>query len=285
MKKIFGALIALYSAFAFSATLSPVQLLNPAGSTSGQAIVSTGASSAPAWGNVAAAGLATQAANTVLANATGATASPTAVAMPSCSAGNSALQWTTSTGFTCGTAFGLTSGTLAQFASTTSAQLAGVLSDETGTGFAVFSTSPIIVTPNIQGITSGAATSAGYVGQIISNTPSATSITTATNTNLTSISLTAGKWLVWGYTVYAAGASTTISNLVAGINTTSVTLPGVPYYAQSNATMTAATSNSLNLPMQVINVSTTTTVYAVGQVTFASGSCTQTTFLTALRIL
>lgn len=41
----------------------------------------------------------------------------------------------------------LTSGTLAQFAATTSAQLAGVLSDETGSGSAVFATSPTLVTP------------------------------------------------------------------------------------------------------------------------------------------
>ena len=38
----------------------------------------------------------------------------------------------------------LTSGTLAQFAATTSSQLAGVLSDETGSGLAVFNTTPIL---------------------------------------------------------------------------------------------------------------------------------------------
>jgi hypothetical protein len=38
---------------------------------------------------------------------------------------------------------------LSQFASTTSAQLAGVISDETGTGNVVFSTSPVLLTPNI----------------------------------------------------------------------------------------------------------------------------------------
>lgn len=38
-------------------------------------------------------------------------------------------------------------GTLAQFAATTSAQLAGILSDETGTGSAVFATSPALITP------------------------------------------------------------------------------------------------------------------------------------------
>ncbi|MGV9002187.1 MAG: beta strand repeat-containing protein [Candidatus Saccharimonadaceae bacterium] len=38
---------------------------------------------------------------------------------------------------------------LSQFAATTSAQLAGVLSDETGTGAAVFATSPTLVTPDL----------------------------------------------------------------------------------------------------------------------------------------
>lgn len=53
MKRIFGALLALFSAVAFGATTVPIQLLNPTGSSSGQAIVSTGASSAPAWTGVA----------------------------------------------------------------------------------------------------------------------------------------------------------------------------------------------------------------------------------------
>lgn len=53
MKRILtGALAALLSFAALAATTTPVQLLNPAGSTTGQAIVSTGASTAPAWGLV-----------------------------------------------------------------------------------------------------------------------------------------------------------------------------------------------------------------------------------------
>lgn len=42
---------------------------------------------------------------------------------------------------------GLTANPLSQFAATTSAQLAGVLSDETGTGAAVFANTPTLVTP------------------------------------------------------------------------------------------------------------------------------------------
>jgi hypothetical protein len=63
----------------------------------------------------------------------------------------------------------LTSNPLSQFAATTSAQLAGVLSDETGTGLAVFNNSPALITPdlgtpsalvgtNITGIPNGALT-------------------------------------------------------------------------------------------------------------------------------
>ncbi|WP_155630492.1 hypothetical protein [Burkholderia territorii] len=145
MKRLFvGALCALLSAFAFGVTYTPVQLLNPAGSSAGQAIVSTGSSSSPAWGGIGVNGIAAIAANTILANATGSSASPTAFAMPSCSTSNSALKYTSGTGITCGTTFALTTGTLAQFAATTSAQLASVISDETGSGALVFATNPTL---------------------------------------------------------------------------------------------------------------------------------------------
>ncbi len=55
---------------------------------------------------------------------------------------------------------------LSQFAATTSAQLAGVLSNETGTGLAVFDTSPTITTPVVKGFTLGGATSDGIVMQV-----------------------------------------------------------------------------------------------------------------------
>lgn len=144
MKRLFAAaLLALVSA-AHAVTLSPVTLLNPVGSTAGQAIVSTGPTTAPSWSKVTATALAAQAANTVVANVNGSSASPTAFAMPSCSSANSALQYTSGTGFNCVTNSALTTGTLAQFAATTSAQLAGVISDETGSGALVFGTGPAI---------------------------------------------------------------------------------------------------------------------------------------------
>lgn len=100
----------LASSAIFAATTVPVQLLNPSGSTAGQAIVSTGPSSAPSWGGVGLNGIASIGANTVVANATGVSASPTAFAMPGCSASGSALQWTSGTGFTCGAGYAMLSG-------------------------------------------------------------------------------------------------------------------------------------------------------------------------------
>lgn len=58
MKRLLiGALAALFSTVTFAATFTPIQLLNPAGSTSGQVIASTGASTAPAWTTVTLSGL------------------------------------------------------------------------------------------------------------------------------------------------------------------------------------------------------------------------------------
>lgn len=56
MKKLL-VILALFAASVHAATLVPIQLLNPAGSTSGQTILSTGASTSPAWGSVSATSL------------------------------------------------------------------------------------------------------------------------------------------------------------------------------------------------------------------------------------
>src|SRR5574339_130261 len=98
MKRLLAAVSLWLAGAAAAATLTPIQLLNPAGSTAGQAIVSTGAATAPAWGAVSAGALAPIAANTVLGNFTGASAAPAAFSAPSCSGANSALKYTSGAG-------------------------------------------------------------------------------------------------------------------------------------------------------------------------------------------
>lgn len=316
MKKIIGALIALCSVAAFGATTVPVQLLNPTGSTSGQAIVSTGASSAPAWGNVTASSLAAQAANTVLANVTASSASPTAFAMPSCSTSTSALQYTSGTGFTCYSSSATTTGTLAQFAATTSAQLAGVLSDETGSGVAVFGTSPTINTPTISGGTINNATvglstplagkfttlqatstitpsstagivgtttndsaQAGSDGEILTATGAGVAQTSATLVNVTSLALTAGQWDVTCTWTGSASGGTAALNF--GLTTTSL---GQAPVGQRVLFGGFSTTNSIEMtcPSFPLKLASPTTIYLTSAPTFA-GTMTVNGIIWAVR--
>lgn len=116
----------------------------------GSALLSGGVGNLPAYGKVPLTTLATQAANTVVANASSGTASPTAFAMPSCSTSASALNWTTNTGFGCNTAISVAIANITGLGTGVATLLAGASS---GTGGPAGTTSPTFTTPVI-----GAAT-------------------------------------------------------------------------------------------------------------------------------
>jgi len=260
MKKLFGAFIALFSSVALAATTVPVQLLSPTGSSSGQAIVSTGSSSAPAWGGIGVNGIAAIAANTVLANATGSSASPTAFAMPSCSASGSALNWTTSTGFTCRSTYAMTTG----------ATFTGAITPSTTAG--------------IVGTTLGDNVNAGSIGEYVTATSGSVSLTTVTNANISFITLTAGDWDVWGAFNYSAAATTTTSSIQAGISSVSAGLPANPLSFFSNGTFPTNTTQQHAVPQQRFSLSTTTTIYLVATATFATSTATAQGFIAARRV-
>lgn len=186
------------------------------------------------------ASLAAQAANTVLANVTAASASPTAVALPSCSTANSALKYTSATGFSCGTAYALTSGTLAQFATTTSAQLAGIVSDETGSGSLVFGTSPTIGTATINTPTvAGGTINNASVGATTPSTGAFTTLSASSTVSGAGFSTYLASPPAIGGTAPAAGSFTTIS-------------------ATSMSRVIASTTNAMSIPN---NTSTTITTW------------------------
>ena len=112
-----------------------------------------------------------------------------------------------------------TSNNLSSFAPTTSAQLAGVLSDETGTGAAVFSTSPTLVTPVIGAAT---GTSLSVTGQLSSTVATGTApFTVVSTTPVANLSIGGNA-----ATATTAGTVTTNANLTGPItsigNATSV---------------------------------------------------------------
>ena len=257
MKRIFiSALSALAIAFsAQAATTVPVQLLNPTGSTSGQAIVSTGASNAPAWGGIGVNGIAAIAGNSIVANVTGSSASPTAFSMPSCSATANVLQYTSGTGFTCLTT--------------------------------LFS-SPTITTPNITGVTNASNAAVGSIGEF--PTPSnlsAVSLTSGAGANVASISLTAGDWDVSGVIFYAPASSTNVLQVLSGINTASATIGGQgTFTSYLTPTSTASGGNGIAIqsPITRINVTTTTTVFLVASAQFTISTMTASGFMRARRV-
>lgn len=284
MKRLISLVLLSLSTLVGAATLSPVQLLNPAGSTAGQAIVSTGPSTAPGWAAVSVGSLAPIAANTVLGNFTGASAVPAAFAAPSCSTANSALKYTSGTGLSCGTTFALTSGNLSQFAATTSAQLAGVISDETGSGVLVFGTSPTLTTPNIVGTVSANNAAAGSVGELLANSGSGVSLTTATAKTSVQVTLTPGDWDVSCVNTFTPAGSTTVSLVQTGVSTTDNAFGGAGQHVLLQASLTTGGLQIQASPMVRVNVSASTNAYCIAAANFGTSTMTVDSLIRARRV-
>jgi len=160
-----------------------------------------------ATGLVTLADQATQAANTVTGNGTGSTASPTALAVPSCSTGTSALTWTSGTGFGCNSITGGSSTVTSVRQSVQSGPGGG-----TPTFLPATSASLAITSQNIStGANSFVVSSAGGFGS--SGNVDNVGVSTA---NLTWSSLTASTTDFLGVTV-SGGALTTLSTALVPI--------------------------------------------------------------------
>lgn len=138
---------------------SALQSAGPSG-TAGLPLLSGGATANPSFATLGLSALTGITANSVVANATGSSAAPTAVAMPSCSTSSSALQWTNGTGFVCNTSINATSlgGNAANtFAPLASPALAGTPTAPTAT--AGTNTTQVSTTAFVQSAISGMSSS------------------------------------------------------------------------------------------------------------------------------
>ena len=124
----------------------------------------------------------------------------------------------------------------------------------------------------LKGRANATGVAAGSVGQVISSTvtfESSTAYTSGNTSNLTSISLTAGDWDVWGNAGLSAVA---ISAFTISISTVSATSAANDKLIYISATLGGVYLNNA-FPI-VINVSSTTTVYLV-----INGNTTGTTIM------
>jgi hypothetical protein len=111
-----------------------------------------------------------------------------------------------------------------------------------------------------------------YVGEYLSSTitsASPVSLTTGTVANITSLSLTAGDWHVWGDVGFTPGGSTTVTYIAGGVGTTSATLTADQYFATPLQSVVPSIGPIAATPIARVSVTGTTTVYLVAQSGFA----------------
>lgn len=270
MKKLFALFIAsAISIGASGATLVPIQLLNPAGSISGQAIVSTGASSAPAWTNVLTSG-----------TFTGATLSGQTQATNTAS-GAAIIRMTGNGATTPNKYLGVLNGFFTIYNSAGSGQVFNV--DDSGNVLAQGSIQPSS-TGGIVGTTTNNNANAGSVGEYLSASGGPTSLATTTSTSVGSINLTPGDWDVQAVASYSSSA-TTLSQAYVGVSTVLNTLGALGSYTELQFPGGGTTAlQVMTSPVVRVSVSISTLVYATGNVAFSSGTLTMTTALRARRV-
>lgn len=151
-------------------------------------------------------------------------------------------------------------------------------------GFGIVSPSNsagLVSASGLPGKTDGVAVAAGYVGERITGTMSNSSnLTSGVAANVGSLSLTAGVWLISGVCYWETLSSTlTPSGYQVGINSTSATLPTHNSYSRDTK---ADGDQCLVAPTVYVNISSTTTYYLVGALTFSGGSARLTGSLSTM---
>lgn len=136
---------------------------------------------------------------------------------------------------------------------------------------------------NIKGTGTNDSATAGYVGEIItSGYVTGVAITSNTQTNITSISLTAGDWDIYGSFGGVPAATTTQSRLFGSISSTSATITT----PSSDFQVAIAANNPwyTTVPTIRISISATTTIYLVGLIVYAVSTLTASGVISGRRV-
>lgn len=169
--------------------------------------------------------------------------------------------------------FVINGGTLGTPSSGVGTNLTGLNAANLGSG--------IIPSARTNGHQAGTATNdnaaAGEIGEYISASVvvgSAVPLTTAVAANVTSISLTAGDWDVWGNVIYNPTGSTVITSAYGLINNVSATVPTAPNGGAFNGWVGNITGSGMALPTGSIrySLSATTTIYLVAYSAFSAST-------------
>lgn len=134
----------------------------------------------------------------------------------------------------------------------------------------VFLAEDFKATGDIPGTATNDNPSAGSIGEFVTAgiaIGSEITLSTGVQTNVVSISLTAGDWDVWGTAAFDTGGSTVVAATIGSVSTTSATLAapssGAYFNVAGNVSNTIASTGTTRL-----SLSATTTVYLVAYSTF-----------------
>ena len=143
------------------------------------------------------------------------------------------------------------------------------------------------------GTTTNDAAAAGYVGEYLTALRaggSPLSITTATPADVTSLSLTAGDWDVWGMVYFLTGATTVFQYCEASLSATSNTRNVAslyPFTAQSfgvSGIVPGPSGFALNLLPERVSLASTSTRYLVAYSDFTTSTNSVAGWIKARRV-
>jgi hypothetical protein len=135
-----------------------------------------------------------------------------------------------------------------------------------------FGSVTLSTTTGIVGTTTNNNAAAGSVGEYVTSAVPVgpVALTTAVQTNITTISLTAGDWDVYGTFVAVPAGGAVITTAVVGTSSTSATVGSTGTYTQIADTNLGVPG--IPAPMLRFSLASTTTIYLVGYATFAAGT-------------
>jgi len=141
----------------------------------------------------------------------------------------------------------------------------------------------------ITGVTDGTTVTAGNVGQVISTSPVAarTMLETAQYGAISTTTLSAGAWLVWGKCEIATSGTSAMTQIGCGISTLSTTSDSNAEVIDLAFVPGVSLGSALNFGPRVINISASTAYYLVARARYTvDGGATWTTnsWLRAIRI-
>lgn len=144
----------------------------------------------------------------------------------------------------------------------------------------------------IQGTSTNSSAASGYVGEYLASTiaaGSAVGITSGAATNVTSVLLTPGDWIVGGLISYTGNAATTLTATVSSINTNSATVGTAGTTNRFEAyhgglTPFGAAAVDQNIGLTRISLAAGASVYLVARATFGVNTCSVYGQINAWRI-